>query len=93
MFYAGQGVAAWSWLVEKLPSDLPEDLALTHDYISVVFELDNGRDLTDMWSRCMEGRARFKDIRAGAPWPMPAAIWNAPAHGRSGNPMPSAPFS
>ncbi|RBM07693.1 hypothetical protein NJLHNGOC_06590 [Novacetimonas cocois] len=46
-----QTVAAWSWLVEKLPSDLPEDLALTHDYISVAFEFDNGRDLTYMWSR------------------------------------------
>ena len=37
---------AWSWLVEKLPSELLEDLALTHDYISVAVEFDNGQDIT-----------------------------------------------
>ncbi|MEW6438304.1 MAG: DUF3047 domain-containing protein [Pseudomonadota bacterium] len=42
---------SWSWLVEKLPSELPEDLALTHDYISVALEFDNGRDITYLWSK------------------------------------------
>ncbi|MBD3730888.1 MAG: DUF3047 domain-containing protein [Sphingomonadales bacterium] len=40
----------WDWLVERLPSDLPEDLAFTHDYLSIAVEFDNGRDLTYMWS-------------------------------------------
>jgi len=42
---------SWSWLVEKLPSELPEDLALTHDYISVAVEFDNGLDITYLWSK------------------------------------------
>lgn len=40
----------WDWLIEQLPSDLPEDLAFTHDYLSIAIEFDNGRDLTYMWS-------------------------------------------
>jgi len=40
----------WEWLVESLPSALPEDLAFTHDYLSIAVEFDNGRDLTYMWS-------------------------------------------
>lgn len=41
---------SWEWLVEQLPSSLPEDLAFTHDYLSIAVEFDNGRDLTYMWS-------------------------------------------
>ncbi len=40
----------WSWLIETLPSALPEDLAPTHDYLSIAVEFENGRDLTYMWS-------------------------------------------
>lgn len=40
----------WDWLIENLPSSLPEDLAFTHDYISIAVEFENGRDLTYMWS-------------------------------------------
>lgn len=40
----------WDWLIENLPSPLPEDLAFTHDYISIAVEFENGRDLTYMWS-------------------------------------------
>ncbi len=40
----------WDWLIESLPSRLPEDLAFTHDYISIAVEFENGRDLTYMWS-------------------------------------------
>ena len=40
----------WDWLVESLPSSLPEDLAFTHDYLSIAVEFENGRDLTYMWS-------------------------------------------
>ena len=41
---------SWEWLIEQLPSQLPEDLAFTHDYLSIAVEFDNGRDLTYMWS-------------------------------------------
>jgi len=40
----------WSWRVDDLPSRLPEDTPLTHDYLSVALEFDDGRDLTWQWS-------------------------------------------
>ena len=40
----------WQWCVDALPSALPEDLAMTHDYLSIAAEFDNGQDLTYMWS-------------------------------------------
>ena len=43
----------WSWRVEALPSRLPEDTALTHDYLSVALEFDDGQDLTWYWSCCL----------------------------------------
>jgi hypothetical protein len=41
---------SWQWLIEQLPSRLPEDLGPTHDYLSIAVEFENGRDLTYMWS-------------------------------------------
>ncbi|WFL78400.1 DUF3047 domain-containing protein [Altererythrobacter arenosus] len=46
----GNTLLEWDWLVESLPSALPEDLAFTHDYLSIAVEFENGRDLTYMWS-------------------------------------------
>jgi hypothetical protein len=43
----------WSWRIGTLPSRLPEDTALTHDYISVALEFDDGQDLTWYWSCCL----------------------------------------
>jgi pimeloyl-ACP methyl ester carboxylesterase len=43
----------WSWRVEALPSRLPENTALTHDYLSVALEFDDGQDLTWYWSCCL----------------------------------------
>lgn len=40
----------WTWRVDELPSRLPEDTTLTHDYLSVALEFDDGRDLTWQWS-------------------------------------------
>jgi hypothetical protein len=40
----------WRWRVDELPSRLPEDTALTHDYLSVALEFDDGQDLTWQWS-------------------------------------------
>jgi hypothetical protein len=40
----------WSWRVERLPSDLPEDTPASHDYLSIAVEFENGRDITYTWS-------------------------------------------
>jgi hypothetical protein len=40
----------WSWRMDELPSRLPEDTMLTHDYLSVALEFDDGQDLTWFWS-------------------------------------------
>ncbi|MBD2859444.1 DUF3047 domain-containing protein [Spongiibacter sp. KMU-158] len=40
----------WEWLVDALPSSLPEHIQPTHDYLSIAVEFDNGLDLTYMWS-------------------------------------------
>ncbi|KAK3673342.1 hypothetical protein LTR78_006888 [Recurvomyces mirabilis] len=41
---------SWDWLLISLPSRTREDLDFTHDYLSVAFEFENGRDLTYTWS-------------------------------------------
>ena len=41
---------SWEWLVSSLPSRLREDLTISHDYLSIAFEFENGRDLTYTWS-------------------------------------------
>ncbi len=43
----------WSWRLDELPSRLPEDTALTHDYLSVALEFDDGQDLTWHWSSAL----------------------------------------
>ncbi|MBL4764790.1 MAG: DUF3047 domain-containing protein [Colwellia sp.] len=40
----------WQWLVDKLPSQVAEDQILTHDYLSIAVEFDDGKDITYMWS-------------------------------------------
>ncbi|MBV8181249.1 MAG: DUF3047 domain-containing protein, partial [Mycobacterium sp.] len=40
----------WRWRVDRLPSELAEDCALTHDYMSIAVEFENGQDLTYHWS-------------------------------------------
>jgi hypothetical protein len=41
---------SWDWCVSSLPSRLREDLTISHDYLSIAFEFENGRDLTYTWS-------------------------------------------
>jgi hypothetical protein len=43
----------WSWRVDTLPSALPEDTLLTHDYVSVALEFDDGKDMTWQWSAAL----------------------------------------
>jgi len=40
----------WSWRIDALPSQLPENTTLTHDYLSIALEFDDGQDLTWHWS-------------------------------------------
>ena len=40
----------WTWVVDQLPSKLPEDQLLNHDYLSIAVEFDDGQDITYMWS-------------------------------------------
>ncbi|WP_420428181.1 DUF3047 domain-containing protein [Algiphilus sp.] len=40
----------WSWRADQLPSQVDEHIDLTHDYLSIAVEFDNGLDLTYMWS-------------------------------------------
>lgn len=43
----------WQWKVDEHPSRDPENHAISHDYISLAAEFDNGRDLTWIWSSCL----------------------------------------
>ncbi len=44
---------AWSWRVDALPTDLPEDTLPSHDYLSIAVEFDDGQDLTYYWSAAL----------------------------------------
>lgn len=55
----------WDWKVDALPSALPEDLAATHDYLSIAVEFEDGRDLTYMWSA---GLPHDHVFRCPLPW-------------------------
>jgi hypothetical protein len=50
----------WRWLVEALPSALPEDQPATHDYLSIAVEFDDGQDLTYMWSQGLDAGKAFR---------------------------------
>tara|TARA_R110002074_G_scaffold189899_3_gene355852 strand:- start:4806 stop:5906 length:1101 start_codon:yes stop_codon:yes gene_type:complete len=47
----------WNWMVSELPSKVAEDTALTHDYLSIAVEFDDGQDITYLWSSTLpEGK-------------------------------------
>lgn len=56
----------WSWRLDQLPSSLPEDTTLTHDYLSVALEFDDGQDLTWHWS---------SSLPVGFAYPCPLEHW------------------
>lgn len=58
----------WDWRVLSLPSQVAEDTLLTHDYLSIAVEFDNGLDLAYMWSSTLPVGTTF-----GCPLPW----WNA----------------
>lgn len=41
---------AWRWKIDQLPSSVPEDQAVTHDYVSIGVKFEDGQDLTYIWS-------------------------------------------
>ena len=41
---------AWRWRVDEHPSRVAENSPISHDYVSLATEFDNGRDLTWIWS-------------------------------------------
>ncbi len=58
----------WRWIAEELPSSKSEDQLLTHDYLSIAVEFDDGQDLTYMWSADLpEGHVFRCPIPAWAP--------------------------
>lgn len=61
-------VISWRWRLDEHPSAAREDRAMTHDYISVATEFDNGRDLTWIWSSTMA---------AGEHFACPVRLWSA----------------
>jgi hypothetical protein len=50
----------WRWIVEELPSLLPEDQLTTHDYLSIGAEYDDGQDLTYFWSSTLPVGKAFR---------------------------------
>lgn len=51
---------SWDWMVEKLPSKLPETSSGTHDYLSIAVKFDDGQDLTFMWSSSLANELVFR---------------------------------
>ena len=45
--------------MDEHPSQVAEDSHLTHDYISIATEFDNGRDLTWIWSSTLPVESWF----------------------------------
>jgi hypothetical protein len=58
----------WDWRVTALPARAAEDTLLTHDYLSIAVEFDNGLDLTYMWSAALP---------VGTSFACPLPWWNA----------------
>lgn len=45
---------SWRWQLHEHPATEAEDSALSHDYVSLAAEFDNGRDLTWIWSSTLK---------------------------------------
>ena len=51
---------SWRWIVEELPSRLPENQLTSHDYLSIAAEFDDGQDLTYFWSSSLPVGKAFR---------------------------------
>ena len=50
----------WRWRMDSLPGTLAEDTLLSHDYLSVAVEFDDGKDLTYYWSAALPVETSFR---------------------------------
>jgi hypothetical protein len=50
----------WSWKMDALPCQLPENLLESHDYLSIAVEFDNGQDLAFFWTSSLPVDAGFR---------------------------------
>ena len=51
---------SWDWQVNTLPSEVTEEIAETHDYLSVAVLFDNGQDISYVWSSGLEEGTVFR---------------------------------
>jgi len=51
---------SWDWQVDTLPSEVTEEIAQTHDYLSVAVLFDNGQDISYVWSSGLEEGTVFR---------------------------------
>jgi Protein of unknown function (DUF3047) len=51
---------SWDWQVDTLPSEVTEEIAETHDYLSVAVLFDNGQDISYVWSSGLEEGTVFR---------------------------------
>jgi len=58
----------WSWRMDELPSKMREDTLITHDYLSIAVEFDNGQDITYYWS---------SELPVGTGFRCPIPTWTA----------------
>lgn len=58
----------WAWRMDQLPSKTREDNLITHDYLSIAVEFDNGQDLTYYWS---------SELPVGTGFRCPIPTWTA----------------
>jgi hypothetical protein len=58
----------WRWRMDELPATGAEDSPVTHDYVSLAVEFDNGKDLTWYWSA---------GLPAGRHYACPLPLWTA----------------
>jgi hypothetical protein len=50
----------WRWRMDQLPAKRAEDTILTHDYMSVAVEFDDGRDLSYHWSVALPNETSYR---------------------------------
>lgn len=65
--FAAAPTLGWRWKIDQLPSAVPEDQALAHDYLSIGVKFDDGQDLTYIWSTALP---------AGTVFRCPLPLWN-----------------
>ncbi len=50
----------WRWRMDQLPAKRAEDTLLTHDYMSIAVEFDDGRDLSYYWSVALPNETSYR---------------------------------